>query len=247
MLSFLKYRWSASLSYTKSAMTTNLLLSALPSKDRKRLLANCEQIELSFAEVLFRPGESIPHVYFPIESFISLVTPINGSAGLEVALVGNEGMLGISLILGIDITSLNAMVLKAGSTFRMTASSFLYELERSSALQQELKCYLYMFMNQIAQTAACTRFHALEARLGRWLLMAHDRAHSDYFHVTHEIMADILGVRRVGITNAANSLLKQKLISYHRGDIKIVDRIGLEAASCSCYWAEKDLDVNVTI
>jgi len=204
------------------------------------LLANCEEIELIFAEVLYRPGELISHVYFPTGSYISLVTAINGDAGLEVRLIGNEGMLGITLTLGVDVAPFHAWVLGAGPALRMAAPTFLRELERSPALQLDLKHYLYVSMSQLAQTATCTRFHVVEARLASWLLRTQDRANSDHFHVTHELMAHILGVRRVGITKAANSLLKQKLIRYCRGDIMILDRIGLEAASCGCYRADKE-------
>jgi CRP-like cAMP-binding protein len=219
---------------------TNRLLCALPPRDREHLLANCEEIELIFGEVLYRPGELISHVYFPTGSYISLVTAINGAAGLEVRLIGNEGMLGISLILGVDVSPFHTMVLGAGPALRMVAPSFLRELDQSPALQLNLKRYLYVSISQLAQTAACTRFHVVEDRLASWLLMTQDRAHSDHFHVTHELMANMLGVRRVGITKAANSLLKQKLISYRRGDVTILDRIGLEAASCGCYRTDKE-------
>jgi CRP-like cAMP-binding protein len=218
----------------------NRLLSALPGKDREQLIANCEPIELVFAEVLYRSGELIPHVYFPIGSCISLVMPINGSARLEVGLVGNEGILGITLMLGVDVAPFDALVQGSGPALRITAPSFLHELEQSSALQLELKRYLYVSMSQLAQTAACNRFHVVEARLARWLLMTQDRAHSNTFYVTQVFLAYMLGVRRVGITKAAKSLQQQKLIRYHRGEITIIDRPGLEAASCGCYRADKE-------
>jgi CRP-like cAMP-binding protein len=225
---------------TPTAPASNLLLDALPGKDREQMLAQCETIELDIAELLFHAGEIIPHAYFPTGSFISLVMPIDGHDNLEVGLVGNEGMLGVSLILGVNVAPFNALVQGPGPALRVPAEAFLREVERSPALKVELKRYLYVSMSQIAQTAACTRFHVVEARLARWLLMSQDRAHADTFHVTHVFMAYMLGVRRVGITKAANSLQRQKLIRYRRGDVTILDRAGLEAASCGCYRAVKE-------
>lgn len=223
---------------TKSVSTANRLLAALPNNLRPGFLAACEKVELEFSRVLAEPGEPISHVYFPTKSFITLVEKIDGHASLEVGLVGDEGMLGTSLLLGVDVSPLHALVQGPGPALRMDAATFVHALELSRELQRVFKQYLYVTMSQLAQTAACTHFHVVEARLARWLLMTQDRAHSSQFHITHEFLAYMLGVRRVGVTRAATSLHNQKLINYSRGDITILDRKGLKAASCGCY--EKD-------
>lgn len=219
----------------------NNLLGCLSRKDLRRFLSRCRQVELNFAETLAEPGERIRHVYFPIGSFISLIKPMDDHTSLEVALIGDEGMLGISLLLGVGISPLRALVQGSGLALRMKAKSFREELVLSPALQRDLKRYLYATTGQVAQAAACTRFHVVEARLARWLLMMQDRAHSNKFYVTQEFLGAMLGVRRAGVTKAATALQDRALIRYSRGDITILDREGLKRASCECYEADRTI------
>ena len=162
------------------------MLAALPGADRRRLLARCATVELVAAHTLSEPGQVVRHVVFPIDSFISLIAPIDAETQLEVGLVGNEGMLGASLILGVAASPLRALVQGAGRAWQLEAAAFRRELARSPALRSVVHRYLYVMLKQFAQTAACTRFHFVEARLARWLLMTRDRAHSSRFRITHE-------------------------------------------------------------
>ncbi len=219
----------------------NRLLAALPKDDRRAILANCEAVELRLGEIISEPGEQIRNVYFPTDSVLSLMTPPVDHAGLEVRLVGNEGMIGTPLVLGVEVTRLCTFVQCAGPAWRMSSEGFTRALRQSDALQARLNRYLDVLANQGTQLLACTRFHLVEARLARWLLMTQDRAHSDHFHVTHELLARLLGVRRVGVTKAASALQARKLIRYRRGNVTVLDRAGLQDAACGCYGAAEAL------
>ncbi len=218
----------------------NHLLKALPERDLRRALEGCEPVELVFADVLYAPGTPMAHVYFPTASFISLIMPIDAAASLEVGLIGDEGMFGIALALGVDGSPMRAVVQGAGPALRMEAAVFVRELARSDALHRAVDRYIAFQLGQLAQTAACTRFHVVEARLARWLLMTQDRAHASTFHVTQEFLALMLGVRRVGVTKAASALQRAGLIRYNRGNMTVLERRGLKAASCGCYKADRD-------
>jgi PAS domain S-box-containing protein len=218
----------------------NSLLATLPRKDYQGLLAGFEPVTLTYGEVLFEPGEPIRHVYFPNDSLVSLLTTVEGHEALEVGLVGREGMIGISLVLGMDVSSVRALVQGTGTAMRMNVARFRKQFRKSLPLQGELYRYAHAMLVQARQTAACNRFHAVEGRLARWLLMTHDRARSDQFLLTQKFLADMLGVRRAGVTMAAGTLQQRKLISYSRGKIRILDRQGLEAAACGCYEVVKN-------
>lgn len=213
------------------------LIERLPSKQRKQLLEGCEPVELVFGSVLQEANQPIRHVYFPLSGFISLVATLDGHHPLEMGLIGNEGMLGATLVLGIGLAPMRAVVQGSGSALRISSQLFKQELLSSPALLRVLQRYLYVVLAQLSQSAACTHFHAIEPRLARWLLMTHDRAHADHFHLTHEFLADMLGVRRSGVSIAAAALQARGLISYSRGEINILDRAGLERAACECYAA----------
>ena len=222
-------------------MPANRLLAALPDAVRLRALSDCRLVELKFAQVLAQPGEPARHAYFPLDSLISIVTTLEGGARLEVGIVGDEGMLGTGLVLGISAWPQHAVVQGAGSALRMGGSALARHCKQDESVQRRLQRYIYVVMAQLAQTAACTHFHNVDARLARWLLMTRDRAHTDEFRLTQEFLAYMLGVRRVGVTHAAISLQERGLIHYSRGVIAILDGKGLEKVSCRCYLQGKRL------
>ncbi|MGD9841640.1 MAG: Crp/Fnr family transcriptional regulator [Steroidobacteraceae bacterium] len=219
------------MSISKQSPPTNRLLAALPAS----VLASCERVDLQFAAVLCEVDEPIKHAYFPIDGFISLVTALDSGEKLEVGIVGAEGMFGVSLVSGVNVASHHALVQGAGTALRMSVATFVRHFKNNLRFQKDLHSYVYVLMRQLALTAACSHYHNTGARLARWLLLTRDRARSDEFHLTHEFLAYMLGVRRVGITEAATALQKSGLIEYRRGQIVILNGPGLEKASCCCY------------
>jgi CRP-like cAMP-binding protein len=217
----------------------NSLIDRLGKLDRVRLLNACEVVPMKLAEVLGEPGAVQRHVYFPSSGFLSMVALLKGHGGVEVGMVGPGGVVGAHALLGVATWPWRVLVQGEGEAWRLSVAAFRAEVARSSRLCHLVYRHLYVLMVQQAATAACTRFHLIGPRLARWLLMSQDCAQSDQFHITHEFLAYMLGVRRVGITAAAGALQRQGLIAYHRGEIRVVDRAGLEAAACSCYATDR--------
>lgn len=217
----------------------NHLIELLPRATRQRLLAVCEPVQLALSDVVYESGARTRHAYFPVDGFMSLVARVDSHPGLEVGMVGREGMLGAHLALGVAATPLHAVVQGPGSAWRVTSADFRRELARSPPLKRAMERYIHVLMSQLATSAACLRFHLIGPRLARWLLMSQDRAHADRFSMTHEFLAYMLGVRRVGITAAAGALQHGGLISYRRGALTVLDRPGLETMACACYAADR--------
>ncbi len=221
----------------ESVTTTNGLIEGLPARARSQLVALCEPYRLVLGEVISTADQLTRYVFFPTSGFISMVATLDGKPVIEVGMVGREGMLGAQVALGAKSSSVHALVQGDGMAWRISTSAFRAELARSPALQRRVDLYLSVMLAQVTASAACLRFHQIGPRLARWLLMSQDRSQSTRFHVTHEFLAYMLGVRRVGITLAAKALHDSRLIEYHRGALHVLDRPGLEAASCGCYAA----------
>jgi CRP-like cAMP-binding protein len=213
----------------------NHLIERLSRADRRIFLGKCEPVHLALAQVLCEPGMQTKYVHFPTTSFISLVASRDGSPGVEVGMVGSEGLLESQLVLGVAEAPMHAVVQGAGWALRIDAETFRQELVRSVPLRCYLNRYIYVLMAQLATSASCLRFHEVGPRLARWLLMTQDKARSDSFHVTQEFLSCMLGVRRVSVTTAASALQRRGLIQYRRGEVTVLDRRGLEAVACECY------------
>jgi CRP-like cAMP-binding protein len=218
-----------------SPKAVNRLLAALPDAEYQRLIPHLEHVSLSLKQVLYEVGEPIEYVYFPHQSIVSALSTMEDGSMVEVGLVGNDGIVGIPAALGDNITATTAMVQVPDSAMRMKASLLKSEFQRGGSLQSLLLRYVQAQHAFVSQNAACNRLHYLEGRLARWLLLVCDRVKSNELPLTHEFMSQMLGVRRAGVTEAANMLQQSGLIRYTRGKITILNRQELEATSCECY------------
>lgn len=222
----------------------NHLLAALPADDYARLAPQLELIPLALGDVLYESGIQMHHVYFPTDSIVSLLYVMEDGATAEIAMVGNEGVVGISLFMGGETTPSRAVVQSAGHAYRLTSQALKDEFDRvggrrSGALHNLLLRYAQALLTQMAQTAVCNRHHSLDQQLCRWLLLSLDRLLVNELIMTQELIANMLGVRREGVTEAAGKLQKAGVIEYRRGHITILDRPGLEARACECYAVVK--------
>src|SRR5580692_1953306 len=224
----------------KQVSVPNHLLGALPRKDYQKLLPILEPVKLVFGETLYESHAQIRHVYFPIDCLVSMLTTVDADRAAEVGLIGSEGLIGIPMALGVAVSPFRAVVQGEGMAMRMTTVDFRRNFSTSTALKREVFLFTHLLMIQIAQTAACNRFHVTTQRMARWLLMTHDRVNSNQFRITQEFLALMLGVRRVGVSVAMCALRDRKLITYRRGTIGILDQGGLVAAACGCYKTVKD-------
>ena len=222
------------------APPNNRILAALPKDEYQRLLPNLELVPLTFGEVIYNPGDVIRHVYFPTGGIISLIAAADERSTLEVGIVGREGMVGLPVFMGVKTSRDSAVVQGAGAAMRMKATAFSRECTNGGSLPRRLRRYTHSRLTQMSQGAACNRFHSIEARLARWLLMTRDRMEQDEFQLTQEFLSNMLGVRREGVTRAAGALQQRHLIRYSRGTLTTLDQAGLEATACRCYEIIKD-------
>lgn len=218
----------------------NLLLGELPKEEFERLLPDLERIDLSLGDSLVESGEKMQHVYFPIDCLVSLLCSMEDGSSTEIALVGAEGVVGISLFMGGETTPSRAIMQSAGTAYRLRGRLMKDEFYRAGPFQKLLLCYTQALITQMAQTAVCNRHHSLDQQLCRWLLLSIDRLPTDELVMTHDLIANMLGVRRGGVTESAGKLQEAGLITYHRGHITIIDRKGLEARVCECYGVVKE-------
>lgn len=225
---------------TPSPNISNKLLAALPARDYKRLSPHLEAVPLELKTILHEAGEPVRYVYFPGEGLVSLLAVMEDGAASEVGLVGNEGMIGLSALLGVDKAPGREMVQLSGAGVRMKATLMRAEFRRGGALQDLLHRYTHVLFTQVSRSTACIATHKVKQRLCRWLLMTHDGAQGDTFVITQEFMAMMLGVTRSVVTRAAGVLQREKLIRYSRGRVTMLDRRGVEARACECYTSIRE-------
>jgi CRP-like cAMP-binding protein len=224
----------------KHVAIPNRLLGALPRKEYQKLLPILEPVNLTFAEILYESHTEIRHVYFPNDCFVSMLTTVESGRAAEVGLIGCEGMIGVPMALGVAVSPFRAVVQGGGTAMRLKTEEFRRSFNQSAALKREVFLFTHLLMIQIAQTAACNRFHVVTQRMARWMLMTRDRVNSNEFRITQDFLALMLGVRRVGVSAAMSDLRKRSLIVYRRGLITILDHEGLLAVACGCYQTVKD-------
>lgn len=213
----------------------NILLAALPAREYQKLMSALTSVTLPLGEVLYEKGKPILEVYFPSACLVSLLTKADAHQPLEVGMVGREGLVGVQLALGAELSPVRALVQGAGPALRMKKARFLHAMEDCPALRRGVYGYVNLLLEQISLSAVCNRFHVVEARLARWLLMTRDRVERADFRMTHEFLSHMLGVRREGVSEAAADLQHKNIIEYSRGKIHILNHRALEAEACSCY------------
>jgi len=219
--------------------TRNRLLAALSPAEQQRLFPQLEHVAMPLGDVLYESGDKLSHVYFPTTCIVSLLYVTENGSSAEIAVVGNEGLVGVALFMGGETTPSRAVVQSAGSAYRLPGAAMKEEFTRGEAMQQLLLRYTQALLTQMAQTAVCNRHHSIDQQLCRWLLLSLDRLPSDELKMTQELIANMLGVRREGVTEAAGNLQDAGLIRYSRGRIKVLDRARLEQRVCECYSVVK--------
>ena len=225
--------------YATPVPNHNHLLAALPANDLQRLVPHLELVSLGLGDVLYEPGDTLRHVYFPTDAIVSLLHVTENGSSAEIAVVGNEGLIGIALFMGGESTSSRAVVQSAGSAFRLPGQKLKKEFNRHGDLLLLMLRYTQALITQMSQTGLCNRHHSIDQQLCRWLLLSLDRLHGNHLTMTQELIANMLGVRREGVTEAAGKLQRQGVIEYSRGQITVLDRARLERLSCECYLVVK--------
>ena len=224
---------------TDQSVRGNQLIDGLTPEERARIVPHLQVMPLTLGKVLYEPGGTLRHVFFPIDSIVSLLYVLENGASAEISVVGNEGLIGIALFMGGETTPSRAIVQSAGTAYRLPAQLFKDEFHRSGPMQLQLLRYTQALITQMAQTAVCNRHHSVDQQLCRWLLLSLDRLATNRLTMTQELIADMLGVRREGVTEAAGKLQKLGVISYRRGEITVLNRPELERLCCECYAVVK--------